>query len=271
MTLLSNSSMDYYPVNRTSSFTVQLPKYMYLQGVWEVALVEIQYPYTFSNVEEGQNEIHLETIEITTEYINWYTRQASQHSFETTWDTYTITDGFYSNISDIIDAVNVQVGTATGQDTFFKYNTTAHRVCAVNDFVQVGKKWIESCKLSPRLGLQLGYPPVGQIPCRGEYAQHVVNTGIIIPDKMLIYCDLVEPQLFGDSWARVLRLINTCPTNDPPFFAQPCSVTFNPPQYTQLQKTHFESVTIDIRDLEGKLMPFQYGTLSVKLHFRKKK
>lgn len=270
MTLLSNSSLDYYPENRTNSFTVQLPRYMYLEGQWEVALVEIQYPYTFSNVEPGQNEIQIETMEITNEFIEWYEDRQNQpsHTFKSEMHKFTITDGFYANIKDIIDAVNGAIAGATNQPTFFNYDQSAHRIAAANDAVGIGRKWIETCKLSPRLGLQLGYPPDLPIQCKGQYAPHVVNTGVIIPDKMLIYCDILEPQLFGDSWGRVLRVINTNPSNDLPYFAQACSVTFNTPHYTLLQKRHFESVAIDIRDIEGSLMPFQYGTLNVKLHFR---
>lgn len=160
MTLLSNSSLDYYPENRTNSFTVQLPRYMYLEGQWEVALVEIQYPYTFSNVEPGQNEIHLETIEITEDFIDWYVDIATKlaHNFKSETRKYTITDGFYSTIKDIIDVVNVRINAATHQPTFFNYDQAAHRIAAANDTVEVGRKWIETCKLSPRLGLQMGYP-----------------------------------------------------------------------------------------------------------------
>lgn len=270
MTLLSNSSMDYHPLNTTGSFTVQLPRYMYMEGQWEVALTEIHYPYTFANVEDDQNEIQIETIQITPEYIYWYDAgQQGDMDFKTEWNTYQITPGFYSTINDIIAAVNDVVLKATAQENFFKYDPMAHRVASSNYAVQEGRKWVENCKLSPRLGLQLGYPPHEMIRGVGGYAKHVAYTGLIIPDKMLIYCDILEPQLFGDSWTRALRLINTNPSNETPYFGQACSVTFNPPQYIPLQQKHFEAVTIDIKDLEGKPMPFQYGTLSVKLHLRK--
>lgn len=274
MTLLSNSSMDYYPENKTSSFTVQLPRYMYLEGNWEVALTEIQYPYTFSNIEDGHSEIQLETIDITTDFIEWYIANkdpTTSPPFETVASTHSITPGFYEDIKDIVESINDAVGKATGQASFFNYDDRAHRVTAANDFVQTDRKWIESCKLSPRLGLQLGYQPNTVINGRPTYAQHVVNQCGIIPDKMLIYCDILEPQLFGDSWARVLRLVNVNGGHIRPYFGQPCSVTFNQLQYTPVQLTHFEAIHIDIKDIEGKMMPFQYGTLTVKLHFRRNK
>lgn len=269
MTLLSNSSMDYHPLNTTGSFTVQLPRYMYMEGPWEAALTEIHYPYTFANVEPGQNGIHLKTTNITPEYIKWHkSGSKNDQKWLVDKESYKITDGFYSDINAIIEALNNEINRATGQKTFFMYNKLAHRVFSANNDVEEGRKWIETCKLSPRLAQQLGYPPDKAIRHK-TYADHVVNTALLVPDKMLIYCDILEPQVYGDSWARALRLVNTSPVNKQSYFGQACSLTFNPPQYIPLQQKHFEAVSIDIRDIEGKLMPFQYGTLSVKLHFRK--
>lgn len=271
MTLLSNSSMSYYPTNTTSSFTVQLPRYMSLGGPWEVALTEIHYPYTFSNVEMGQNEIEIETMDIDQAFMEWFAKdEKTRPPFESTWSTHKITPGFYSDVKDIFDAVNEVVAKETRQETLFNYDPRAHRAWIANDFITDDRKWVEACKLSHRLGIQLGFLPNESITGgHGQYAQHIANMGMIIPDKMLIYCDILEPQLFGDGWCKVLRLINTNAGIERPYFGQACHVTFNPPQYISLQQKHFESVTIDIKDIEGKPMPFQYGTLSVKLHFRK--
>lgn len=270
MTLLSNSSLDYFPDNKTGAFTVQLPRYMYLEGNWEVALAEIQYPYTFTNVESDHAEILLETVEMTAEFVNWYIneRDTVPKPFETVWTTHKIIPGFYANITDIIDAINECIKGATQQESFFEYNTRAHRVGTANDTVEVGRKWIKTCKLSPRLGLQLGYPPNEEILSNGTFAPHVASTGNIIPDKMIIYCDILEPQIIGDRWGRVLRIVDTNAGYVSPNYGQTCSTTFNTLQYIPIQPLNFEAIRIDIRDIEGQLMPFQHGTLSVKLHFR---
>lgn len=272
MTLLSNSSMDYYPENKTTSFTVQLPRYMYLDGNWKVALVDIQYPYTFMNVENGENEIQLEAYEITAEFIKWYLDKNPDkgptplnNPFSINCD---ILPGYYSDIKDILSAVNSAISKETRQDTFFEFDSLANKVGTSNDVIEIGRKWIENCKLSPRLGLQLGYPPDTKINI-GVYAPHVVNISTIIPEKMLIYCDILEPQIIGDSWGKVLRVISTNSGIPHPYFGQSCSTTFNLPQYLPVQAHNFEAIRIDIKDIEAHPMLFQYGTLSVKLHFRK--
>lgn len=272
MTLLSNSSMNYYPENKTTSFTVQLPRYMYMDGNWEVALTEIQYPYTFLNVEDGENEIQIESYDITSELVDWFVNESLDKGRAPltipSLIKCSIIPGYYDDIKDILSAINKEIDKTTKQETFFEFYSLANKVGASNDIIEVGRKWIENCKLSPRLGLQLGYPPNSKITV-GDYAPHVVNISTIIPEKMLIYCDILEPQIIGDSWGKVLRVVSTNAGIAKPYFGQSCSTMFNPPQYIPVQSQNFEAIKIDIRDIEGRLMPFQYGTLSVKLHFKK--
>ncbi len=46
LTLPSNASL----LNTTANFSVHLPQKLNLQGRWEVALVEIQYPFSWNNI-----------------------------------------------------------------------------------------------------------------------------------------------------------------------------------------------------------------------------
>ena len=60
MILPSNSSMQYFPENTTSSFITELLQTVELHGEWEVALSEIQFPCSFSHVRLfPENEISL--------------------------------------------------------------------------------------------------------------------------------------------------------------------------------------------------------------------
>ena len=49
--LPSNSSMTFYPENKTSSFTTKLPDELQLSGRWEIGLKEIQYAVSWFNIE----------------------------------------------------------------------------------------------------------------------------------------------------------------------------------------------------------------------------
>ncbi|KAF0146820.1 MAG: hypothetical protein FD143_3227, partial [Ignavibacteria bacterium] len=52
ITLPSTSSLKCYPNNKPNNFRVLLPTALELEGLWEVAIVSIQYPYNWANFEE---------------------------------------------------------------------------------------------------------------------------------------------------------------------------------------------------------------------------
>ena len=52
--LPSNSSMQYFPDNKTSNFVTKLSKTVQLDGECEVGLAEIDYPHTWYNISEGK-------------------------------------------------------------------------------------------------------------------------------------------------------------------------------------------------------------------------
>lgn len=60
ITLLSNSSFQHFPKNRTSSFEVHLSKEIFLNnGNWRVALSDLIYPHTLYNIGENNNSIYV--------------------------------------------------------------------------------------------------------------------------------------------------------------------------------------------------------------------
>ena len=53
LTLPSNSSMNYYPDNTLAHYTTALAQDVDLSGRWEVGLSEIQYPYSWHNMDNS--------------------------------------------------------------------------------------------------------------------------------------------------------------------------------------------------------------------------
>ena len=47
--------MNIYPQNKTSEFTVQLPKSIDLEGPWEVSVAKIQYPNSWYNIDDAED------------------------------------------------------------------------------------------------------------------------------------------------------------------------------------------------------------------------
>jgi hypothetical protein len=82
-----------------------------------------------------------------------------------------------------------------------------------------------------------------------------------------IYCDIIEPQLFGDVAAPVLQVINlhSSTTADTVTF-------FDNPAYLNVNKTIINSINIRVVDLQGDPIRFEniFSFIIIKLHFRKK-
>ena len=88
-----------------------------------------------------------------------------------------------------------------------------------------------------------------------------VNIGY---DILYIYTDCIEQQLVGDVQAQLLQ--NVCVNN---FDSIPIQTTsFESPHYIPVTRRDFDTIDINIRDETGRKVPFQFGRIVVKLHFR---
>ena len=86
VTLSNNSSMRYFPDNKTSNFVTKRSRTLQLDGEWEVGLAEIDYPHTWYNILEGKNSVEI------------YVPDQSLHEIS-------IKPGYCEKVQDVIDAL----------------------------------------------------------------------------------------------------------------------------------------------------------------------
>ena len=91
-----------------------------------------------------------------------------------------------------------------------------------------------------------------------------------IPDKMFVYCDICAPYIIGDVRTPLLRIIPIEIRSHNYAFGANLMKHFSFPNYIPLQRTNFRTIEIDIRDHFGNKIPFEFGTLIVTLHFKRK-
>lgn len=259
VTLVSNSSSSMFPQNITSSFTVNLPQKISLNGSWRVALSEIHYNYNFFNVTDGNNRITL------MEKSNDSSNNTIQSSDKIVSHEIKIANGYYSSVGELVSAINA------GLKSFVKYKNSYilsidksnNRTIVHRDYLMDG---IESILIEGRLAMQLGFKPMNNI-LSTEISSHVGNIYYGIPDQMLIYTDIIEPTFIGHEMAYVLKIVNTEATQTA--FGDSCYKEYTYMHYMPVQKREFDTISVDIRDCTGELMPFQHGVLTIKLHFKK--
>ena len=80
-----------------------------------------------------------------------------------------------------------------------------------------------------------------------------------------VYCDIVEPQVVGDTNAQLLK---TIPVEGK--FGDVIAKTFTNIQYVPIQTRSFENIEILLRNDTGDPVPFELGKVVITLHFRQR-
>jgi len=167
--------------------------------------------------------------------------------------------GFFNDMHEFNEHVNKIPGLA--KYVLFAYNKELRRMqIAPTSFVK-------SIRLSPKLNVQLGYDPnEGNIRFKTT-APRAPNVRLGFDTQIFVYCDIVRPQIVGDTMTPLLRFISV--DNSKYVFGTYRVYVPTMPHYVPLLKTTFDNVEIDIRTVTGQPLPFLFGTSCVKLHLRR--
>lgn len=256
--LPSNSSMRYFPHNTTTRFTTQLPQQIRLQGEWVVALTEIQIPLTIPHIPLDEEERSVNLLSEPSDLAG------------TKLDISFVKPGIYKDAADLVEEMN-RLECLKGHIKFklMRGNYVAMaRVCNI-----ACDKTLHVVKISKTLRKILGFeshiarlysfsPDVMEI-C----GDHPANLTSVLPDSLLIYCDIVEPFVIGDVQARLLRSVDL--GVDRYTYGNTKTKSFPNPMYLPLLINTFQTIEIDLRCQLGKPIPFDFGLLTVTLHFKR--
>jgi len=243
--LPSNASPEVYPDNKTSHFKIELSKRMELHGQWQAALIELHYPNTIAQVLEGENEITLLS--------------------EGMVDSVSIKPGCYPTKADFLAAVRVAlivINNNVNADAPLT-ETSDHRV-VLHPFP--GTHEATKVQFSPRLALQLGLDHPGPYPANEIiYGVKPVELSLGIPPQLFVYMDILADQIIGHTRAPLLR---TVPVDINARFGSLTIYHCDHPIYFDLNTRSFDTLQIDIRDHAGRYVPFDFGTLTLLVHFK---
>lgn len=282
LTLPSNSSSSYYPSNTVANYKTHLPRTVQLAGgIWEVAVVEVHFPCSFLTVDDNAVVYVYNTVDARPSYNGKVLTEDYDGSSNNKQPpfirdmkvpglkitkiknyipavvTAKLPSGNYTSVSDVIDSLN-SLEPLSGHVSF-EYDTKKVEIKC--------EQHVDQIEMSHRLALQLGFDPEENDLKKNNTSIRPANMLLGLPAQMYIYCDIVEPQLIGDTMAPLLQIINIDTANY--VYGANRFVQFSTPHYVPLIKTSFESLEIDLRDNTGTLLPFHFGTSCVKLHFRK--
>lgn len=236
--LPSNSSIDVFPSNTLAEFRVHLPQSIQLTGDWEVALTEIQYPHSWNNV----REIHLQN--------HFYVGKIDEMP-----TVCTLPAGHYSSLKSIIDKLNGIIKATKFKDKVeFSYEELNRKVTA-----HVEKGYRVFCG---HIRTMLGFNTEDYIT-KTTTAEHEADLDLGF-HSLYIYCDVVQPQVVGDTQVPLIRIIPVEGKD-----GERVSKAFQSPQYLPVSRKQFETIEVNIRQDTGAKVPFETGRVLVTLHFRR--
>lgn len=240
VTLPSDSSMNYFPENKISHFITRLPVPIELKGEWEVGIVEFIYPHTWYNVNANNNLIGFDL----GDGIKLGRR---------------IPPGFYGTVQDILKAITIE---DHQNKIYFSFNPVTKRVSiSVKNHARV--------ILKDGLCQMLGFEPATIASVEDNIEVTEESPHIADPCAhyrvLLLYTDIVEPQIVGDVVAPLLRIVNVTGSDGEVISAQ-----YDRPHYLPVSRKMIDTIEIVIRTHTGQLTPFERGRSYVKLHFRQK-
>lgn len=274
ITLMSDSSLKEYEDNKTSTFTVALPKSITLDGSWEVCLVECHYPHTIYNATENNNRLIYTFKKISETTMNFDLELAIE-----------IPIGHYCSVEDVLRALNhsVEKYTIGTSVNVFSVSKDSGKVQCNKDSMDmvlnhINDKYgarLQDITIMPKrvhlegtLAVLLGFNPFENNLLIESEGENVPNTRFGISSKLLFYCDIIEPQVIGHRHAQVLKVMSTL---DPGVkYGDVIVRQFMSRQYVDVLSKNFNTIHIDIRTSDGRLMPFGFGEFYALVHFRKK-
>ena len=239
--LPSNASPQVYPDNKTSDFKIELSKRMELHGQWQAALIELHYPNTIAQVIQGENEITIESDKII--------------------DTVFVQGGCYPNQKAFLSAVREALSALDNKVQTQPFEVTSENRIIFHPLTTEGK-----LHFSPRLALQLGLDNPGPYPANEKiYGVKPIEIALGIPSQMFIYIDILSDQIIGHTRAPLLR---TVPVDITARYGSLSIFHCEHPIYFDLNTKSFDTLKIDIRDNAGRLVPFDFGTSTLLVHFK---
>ena len=233
--LVSNASGELIPDNTLSCFTNFLPEQVSLEGQWEVAISEKSYPSMYQNITEG--------------YFTFFDEKLSNST-----STYNLEPGLFTSITDIVEAMNTLIQERNNHNETCITIKVYRRSQKVVIILANDTSGLAFCStdlghiFGNNVGNQFGVLMKGKGPHEPQFAYHFVRI-----HSLMIYSDLVEYSIVGDTKAPLLRsfpFMSKLMGGDIITTGQCMNYqTFSNLQFRPLLKNSFHSIHIDLRDI----------------------
>jgi hypothetical protein len=245
LTLTSNVDQEGFTAKNTNStFTTKLEAPLsYGSEKWEVGLLDMHFPTSWKNVEEGK---------ITVRRIS----DGANITLE-------MRRGRYTSLAQLTEEIWNVTTVANVHHLFAVYTDNVRgKACVV--VLPALEKVEFSDDLSEILGLRRRVTFAAGTHI-GAYSPDI-NRGF---SSLFVYCDLAEPRPVGNVMAPLLRTVPVSPTStSSTSIVESTYIEFRNVQYTRMKATRTDLVTVNIRTDSGHEVPFTGGKVALTVHIR---
>jgi len=267
--------MQIYTNNLTTHFITYLPKQIDLAGEWSVALTEIQIPMTMHHVKNNSEDTRVAN-EI--KHFSGNEKQFPEDNAIVIQPRFPKADpkivshicpGIFANIQVLLDELNLlrsvrpHFGFTSNRGGYVVLKLICNESCKSNA--------LHSLEISEKIRNILGFEKsTYELRAPGKVqvtAERQPNLHANIPNMLMIYSDILEPWVTGDVYTPLLRSVSL--DFEKYIYGSVRVKNFSPPSYVPLLCSSFRSIEIDSRDQFGSPVPFDSGTLTVTLHFKR--
>ena len=260
LVLPSNSSMKYFD-NTTTKFTTQLEREIKLQGSWSVGISEIHIP---------QSIVHFQGEETTYDFIIDSSDSTSLRGKTTSFFNW----GLYENVNELATEINEFNSVGEHQkfikpkrnSGYWSFQRTCH--CAEPHRTYYHRKIFQVFGFdeSNTDNLSRIYIETNNRDSIID-AIHPACLSRALTNPIFIYSDICTSYNVGDTKTSLLRIVSINTSNYK--FGNTVVQSFAPIHYFPLISNSFQNISIDIRDQFGGAVAFEFGTLTIKFHFKR--
>ena len=273
-TVTLTSSDTSYADNTLASFRTFLPKEVLLDGKWTVAITELHYTRSWFNVIEDENVILFDDRGMMTTTNNpikagWYDDDALLKALNKSIDEcFKLNQPIQTRKGDS-DKILAERPTIAFNENTRQVELKSGKYGKKEYFVHLSWRLADMLGLSRRKNYytperQRKDEPQVEIATQDKSIKgdwygmncYDLNYGI---HSLFIYSNIVSPVIVGNAYAPLLRVV---PIENRKFGAQ-CHQIFQKPYFYPVTSNCFQVIETQIRDKEGKLIPFKFGETTI--------
>ena len=243
ITLPSESSKKLFPENNASEYTVRLPRWVQLNGQWEIGLHSIAY--TQWNIIR-----HLD--------------EAISFTYPAKGTTKTGTGGkmrkHYSSMNEYVSSINKSLEESHA-------NNEIEFTLGLNGKVTISLDTGYKVRLRREQDIVLGFMNFED----SEETYDVENTetgsykaNLYRETNIHVYCDIVQPQIVGDKMAPLVAIVPCQKTTE----TYETLYAVENIHYIPVQTKAFQNIKVHLRSSTEEPIPFEHGRAAITLHLK---